>query len=166
MQNACFYIIGSIDRYFIAVCIIHLATTGSGLGVLTSDLETPVVSNTTVGSNLLHSLEIVSQLGLHVVGQDVVVLTVNVVLLSVEEPSGDLVVGGVLHDGDDSLQLFLGQVTGALVQVNVGLLANQVGVTTTHTSDLGQSVHDLDSTIDVGVQQTQNVLERAGLLDH
>lgn len=122
--------------------------------MLTSDLETPEVSDTSVGSDLLQSLQVVSQLRLQVVGQDVVVLTVNLVLLSVQEPSWDLVLGWVLHDGHNSLQLFLGQLTSTLVQVDIGLLANQVGVSSADTSDLGQGVHDLDSTIDVGVQQT------------
>lgn len=131
-----------------------LTTTGSGLGVLTSDLQTPVVSDTSVGSDLLQSLQVISQLGLHVVGENVVVLTVNLVFLSVQEPGWDLVLGWVLHDGHDSLQLFLGQLSGTLVQVHIGLLAHQVGVSSTDTSDLGQGVHDLNSTVDVGVQQT------------
>lgn len=122
--------------------------------MLTSDLQAPEVSDTSVGSDLLQSLQVISQLGLQVVGQDVVVLTVNLVLLSVQEPRWDLVLGWVLHDGDNSLQLFLGQLTGTLGQVNVSLLADQVRVSSTDTSDLGQGVHDLDSTIDVGVQQT------------
>lgn len=134
--------------------------------MLTSHLQTPEVSDTSVSSDLLQSLQVVSQLGLHVVGQDMVVLAVNLVLLSVQEPSWDLVVGWVLHDGDNSLQLFLGQLTGTLLQVNVGLLAHQVGVSSAHTSDLGQGVHDLDSTINVGVQQTQDVLERTVFLDN
>lgn len=132
-----------------------LTTTGGGLGVLTSDLKTPEVSDTSVSSDLLQSLQVISQLGFQVVGQNVVVLTVNVVLLSVQEPGWDLVLGWVLHDGDNSLQLFLGQFTGTLVQVDISLLANQVRVSSTDTSDLGQSVHNLDSTIDVGVQQTE-----------
>lgn len=134
--------------------------------MLTSHLQTPEVSDTSVSSDLLQSLQVVSQLGLHVVGQDMVVLAVNLVLLSVQEPSWDLVVGWILHDGDNSLQLFLGQLTGTLLQVNVGLLAHQVGVSSAHTSDLGQGVHDLDSTINVGVQQTQDVLERTVFLDN
>lgn len=132
-----------------------LTTTGGGLGVLTSDLKTPEVSDTSVSSDLLQSLQVISQLGFQVVGQNVVVLTVNVVLLSVQKPGWDLVLGWVLHDGDNSLQLFLGQFTGTLVQVDISLLANQVRVSSTDTSDLGQSVHNLDSTIDVGVQQTE-----------
>jgi hypothetical protein len=44
-----------------------------------------------------------------------------------------------------------------LVQVDIGLLADQVGVATADTLDLGQGVHDLLFTIDVGVQKTQNL---------
>jgi hypothetical protein len=43
-----------------------------------------------------------------------------------------------------------------LVQVDIGLLANQVGVTTTDTLDLGQGIHDLLLAIDVGVEKTVN----------
>lgn len=46
-----------------------------------------------------------------------------------------------------------------LVQVDIGLLADQVGVTTTDTLDLGQGVHDLFLSIDVGVEETENELE-------
>lgn len=134
--------------------------------MLTSDLKTPEVSDTSVGSHLLESLNVVSQLGLQLVSKNVVVLTVSVVLLSVQEPGGDLVVGGVLHDGDNSLQLFLSQLTSSLRQVDVSLLADQVGVSSADTSDLSQGVHDLDSAIDVGVQQPQNVLERPSFLHH
>ena len=45
-----------------------------------------------------------------------------------------------------------------LVQIDVGLLANDVGVSPTNTLDLGQGVHNLSLSIDVGVQQTENVL--------
>lgn len=46
-----------------------------------------------------------------------------------------------------------------LVQIHIGLLANQVGVTTTDTSDLGERVHNLLLSLDVGVQKTENELE-------
>lgn len=45
-----------------------------------------------------------------------------------------------------------------LVEVHVGLLADQVGVPPTNTLDLGQGEHDLATALDVGVEQTQNVL--------
>ena len=66
---------------------------------------------------------------------------------------------GVLDDCDDSFEFFGGEVTGALGKIDIGLLADQVGVSATDTLDLGQGVHDLLFAIDVGVQQTNNVLE-------
>lgn len=86
------------------------ATTGS-LGVLTTDTETPVVSETAVGADLLEALEILTELGVDTVGQDVRVLAVNNVALSVEEPGGDLVLCGVLDDRHNTLELFGGKLT-------------------------------------------------------
>ena len=65
----------------------------------------------------------------------------------------------VLDDGDNALKLLRGEVTGTLAQINIGLLADQVGVAATDTLDLGQGVHDLLLAIDVCVQQTDDVLE-------
>lgn len=45
-----------------------------------------------------------------------------------------------------------------LVHVDIGLLADQVGITTSNTLDLGKGKHDLSFTRDIGVEQTQNVL--------
>jgi len=112
-------------------------TTTGGLGVLSTDTETPVVTETTVGSDLLQALEILTELGVDGVGDDLGVLSVDDVLLSVEEPGGDLVLGGVLlwwekvlaetetfllvlvvgwvatnEDGDDTLKLLRGELTG------------------------------------------------------
>ena len=96
------------------------ATTG-GLGVLTADTEAPVVSETTVGADLLEALQILTELGVDAVGQDVGVLAVDDVALSVQEPGGDLVLGGVLDDGDDTLELFGGKLTSAAVDGFVSL---------------------------------------------
>jgi hypothetical protein len=149
--------------------------------VLTTDTEAPVVTETTVGADLLQPLEILTELGVDTVGDDLEVLAIGNVTLSVEEPGGDLVLRGVLDDGDNTLEFFGGDFTSAvilistfvsqkkkmclsfqnipLVQINIGLLADQVGVTTTNTLDLGQGVHNLLFAIDVGVEQTNNVLE-------
>lgn len=48
-----------------------------------------------------------------------------------------------------------------LGEVDIGLLADQVGVAAANTLDLGQGVHDLLLSINVGVEETQNVLEVA-----
>jgi hypothetical protein len=65
----------------------------------------------------------------------------------------------VLDDGDDALKLFRGEVTGTLGEIDIGLLADQVGVPAADTLYLGQGVHDLLLAIDVCVQQTDDVLE-------
>ena len=46
-----------------------------------------------------------------------------------------------------------------LAEVDIGLLADQVGVTTADTLDLGQGVHNLLLSIDVGVQKTQDLFK-------
>lgn len=46
-----------------------------------------------------------------------------------------------------------------LGEIDIGLLADQVGVTAPDTLDPGQGVHDVLLAIDVGVQQPQDVLE-------
>ena len=46
-----------------------------------------------------------------------------------------------------------------LIEVDIGLLAHQVGVTTADTLDAGQGVHNLLLAIDVGVEKTENVLD-------
>ena len=45
-----------------------------------------------------------------------------------------------------------------LVEVDIGLFADKVGVATTDTLDLSQGVHDLALAINVGVEETQDVL--------
>ena len=45
------------------------------------------------------------------------------------------------------------------VQVDISLLADQVGVAASDTLDLGQGVHDLLFAIDVGVEETKDELE-------
>lgn len=45
------------------------------------------------------------------------------------------------------------------IEVNIGLLADQVGVPTADTLDFGHGIHDFAFAIDVGVEQTKNVLK-------
>jgi hypothetical protein len=45
-----------------------------------------------------------------------------------------------------------------LVQINICFLADEVGITTTDALDLGKGVHDLALSINVSVEETQDVL--------
>ena len=68
----------------------------SGLGVLTSDTEAPVVTETTVSPDLLESLKILTELVVKDVGHDLGGLAILDVPLPVEEPIRDLVVTWIL----------------------------------------------------------------------
>lgn len=72
------------------------------------------MTETTVSANLLETLEIVTELGVDVVGEDLVVLAVDDIALSVEEPGRNLVLCWVLDDGDDSLELFGCELSGTV----------------------------------------------------
>ena len=77
----------------------------SRLGVLAPDTEAPVVPETTVRTDLLQPLKVITELGVDAVRQDLRVLAVDDVLLPVQEPGGDLELGRVLHNGDYPLEL-------------------------------------------------------------
>ena len=79
------------------------------------------MSQAPVGTDLLQPLKILAQFVVQQVGHHLRGFAVLDVLLSVEEPVGDLVLSGVLHDRHDLVDLLLGQFAGPLVQVNVGL---------------------------------------------
>lgn len=142
-----------------------MRSSASSLGVLTSDSETPVVSETSVSSHSLESLNIVSELGVQLIDEEVRVLAIDNISLSVQKPTGNLVLQRVLNDSDDSLELFNGQFTGSLGKIDISLLADEVGISSTNTLDGGKSVHDLDLTVHVSGKQTQNVLKVALLSD-
>lgn len=76
------------------------------------------MTETTVGTDLLQALEILTQLGVDTVGQDLRVLAIDDIALSVEEPGGDLVLGRVLDDGDNSLKLFGGEFSSTMPSVS------------------------------------------------
>ena len=67
-----------------------------------------------MSTDLLQALEIVTELGVNTVGENLGVLAIDDIALTIEEPSWDLVLGRVLDDGDDSLEFFGGKFTSAM----------------------------------------------------
>jgi len=67
-----------------------------------------------VGPDLLQLLNVVSQLLVDNVADDVQVLSIDDILPPVQEPGGDLELSGVLHDGDDSLELVGVELSGTV----------------------------------------------------
>lgn len=115
-----------------------------------------------MGSDLLQALQILTQLRVQGRGGQLQVLAVDDVLLPVQEPVGDLVLTRVADDGQHLLNLLLGALPGTLGQVHVGLLQDDGGVPATHSLDGRHGDRHLQHTIDVGVGDTQDVLELLG----
>ena len=68
----------------------------SGLGVLSSNSETPVMSQTSVSTDLLETLQILTKFVVKNVSHDLGGLAILGVSLSVQEPIRDLVLSWVL----------------------------------------------------------------------
>ena len=131
----------------------------SGAGVLPPDADPPPVPESPVGPDLLHPLDVLAELGVEGLGEDLGVLPGLEVLLPVEEPEGDLELLGGLDDGHDLLDLVGGQVSGALVHVHLGLLADEARESSAETLDLCEGKDHVTAALDVGIEDTENVLE-------
>jgi len=79
---------------------------------LSTDTETPVVTETTMSTDLLQALQVITKLGVDTVGENLRVLAIDDIALTIEEPGWDLVLSWVLDDGNDTLELFGGEFTG------------------------------------------------------
>ena len=118
---------------------------------------------TTMSTNLLHPLDIITKLGLKVLGKDLRVLSSLEILLPIEEPKWDLELTGVLDDCDELFNLIGGEFSGALVDVYLGLFANEVGETASETLDFGEGEYDVTLSLYVRIENTEDVLELGSL---
>jgi hypothetical protein len=87
------------------------AASSSRLRVLSTNTKAPVVTETTMSTDLLQSLKILTKLGIDTVGKNLGIFAIDDIALTIEEPSGDLVLGRILNDCDDSLEFFGGELT-------------------------------------------------------
>ena len=72
------------------------------------------MTETTVSTNLLQPLQVVTELRVDTVGQDLRVLAIDDVPLPVQEPLRDLELRGVLDDGNETLELIRVKLAGAV----------------------------------------------------
>lgn len=79
------------------------------------------MTETAVRADLLETLKILTGFAVETVGDNLVILAIVDVALSVQEPGGDLVLERVLEDGDDALEFFGRELTGT-VPVRICLL--------------------------------------------
>eukprot|EP01017_Pseudomicrothorax_dubius_P025732 TRINITY_DN2811_c0_g1_i1.p1 TRINITY_DN2811_c0_g1~~TRINITY_DN2811_c0_g1_i1.p1 ORF type:complete len:122 (+),score=18.20 TRINITY_DN2811_c0_g1_i1:84-449(+) len=88
-------------------------SSASGLGVLSSDTETPVVTETSVSLDLLETLEVLTEFGIKVVRGKLVGLSVLEVALTIEEPLWDAMAQWVEDDLLDLVHLVLIELTSS-----------------------------------------------------
>lgn len=86
--------------------------TARSLGMLTSDPQTPIMPQTSMGPDLLQSLQILTQFAIDTVGKDLTIFAINDITLTIEEPRRNFILGWILNDGHDSLQFFGCEFTG------------------------------------------------------
>ena len=133
---------------------------------MSSNLDAPVMSETSVVLSLSHSLDILSETGIQVVGNEMSPGTFFGVLLSVQEPLWNVVLGWSGKDVTDDLDLFLDHLAGSLVNVDLSNLESKNGKSSTDTFDLSETEWGLLFTVDVCVLHSQNVSEFVRVLQY
>ena len=141
------------------------ASTG-GLGSLSSDSVTPVVSKTSMVLGFSHSLKILSHHGIQVVGNELGPVSVLWVLLSVEEPFWDVVVNWSSDDVVNSLDFILVHFSRSFVAVDLSDFEGENGESSSETSDLSETERSLLFTVDVCVLDSKNVHELVWILQY
>ena len=132
------------------------APAASGLGVLASDTKAPEVAQPSMSPNLLQLLQVLAQLVVQAVGQNLAILPVLHILLSVQEPVWYLVLPGILHDSD---HLILCEFSSPLGEVNVLFSQHHMSISPLNTLNVSDGKGYFPLPIDVGIEYSQDVLE-------
>ena len=85
----------------------------SSLRMLSPNPQTPVMPQTSMRTDLLQALQVLTQLAVHAVCQDLRILAIHNVTLAIEEPSGNFVLSGVLNNGNDAFEFLGGDFTSS-----------------------------------------------------
>ena len=127
--------------------------------MLTSNFESPLVSQTSVGSHLEESFNIFSQLGFQHVGGHLQIFSFLVVTNSVEEPTGDTVSFGIVDKICNSITLFFIKLASPDAGIDPEDFADEEAKPAADTLDLLQCEGHSPLAIDVGVEDTVDVLK-------
>ena len=97
-------------KYWVLSFLLSFDTNGfsssaCGLSMLTSDFESPFVSNTFVTSDFVESFDIFSQFGLENVRSYLKVLSLLIISLSVQKPSWDSMSFRVINNVGNTIAL-------------------------------------------------------------
>jgi len=124
------------------------------------------MSKTSVGLDLLESLEILSHFSIEGVGSKLVVFAISEIVDSVEKPWRDSVGNRIGNDLGDLAALLFSEETSSSSGIDFQNLANDVGESSADTSDTGESDGGDSLSVDVGVQNTMDVFEVSFLFNN
>lgn len=93
-----------------------------GLGVLALNMKTPEVAHPSVDLNFLQPHQVFTKVVVQTTGQNLAVLSILHVLLSVQEPDWNLVLAWILHNGGRVFHLILSELSCPLGEVDVCFL--------------------------------------------
>lgn len=127
--------------------------------MLSSDLESPLVSETAVGSHFEEAFDVFSEFGFQDVGGHLEVFAFLVVALPVEEPAGDSVAFGLCDEFGDGVALVFGELACSEFGVDSEDFADEEPEATADSLDLVKSKGNGALAVNVGVENTVNVLE-------
>jgi hypothetical protein len=117
------------------------------------------MSDTSVVLGFSHSLEILSHGCIKLIGNQLSPSSVLWVLLSIQEPFWDVVLGWSGKDVINNFDLFLVHFSASQIGVNLGDFENENRESSSNTSDLSQTEWSFLFTSDVCVLNSKNVLE-------
>jgi len=117
------------------------------------------VSESTMVPNLLKTLQVISEPHVEGIGDELIGTSVLVILLSVEKPLWDLELLWITYYRHQVFQLSCRKLSSSFVHIDVCLLADEISKTATDTLNGCQCKHYLLASIDIGVEDTKNVLK-------
>ena len=127
--------------------------------MLAPDLESPLVSQTSVGSHFEQPFDVFSQLGFQNIGRHLEVLPLFIVAEPVQEPAGHSLAFGVGDDVCYFIALLLVEFAGPDSRIDPEDFANEEAESAAYSLDFLEGVGRGPLAVDVGVEDTMDVLE-------
>ena len=122
------------------------------------------MSETSVLSDLLHAFNVFSDLGFKQVRRGVEVVSISIVISSVDEPLRDSEGDRIGDDLLDLLPGFLANFASSRVEIDLGDLADQMGKSRANSSNSSNRVGDFALSFQIGVQDSDDVFELSCVL--
>ena len=134
--------------------------------MLSSDLQEPVVTNTSVLLDLFHALNVFSDLDFEVVRADVHIQAISEVVTPVESPHGDIERAGIVDYFGNLVPVLLRNLACAELSRDVGSTEDHVREAAADSLDRGDSIAYASASLEVGVEHTDDVFEIFWFLEH